>query len=99
MTSLLFQRGSLYSSGSTLLLFDYGKILARLARGVKHGTPHTLALFQKIVLLWNSIRRDICQHSLQIGNQCLPIPKVPCLTTRYVLHFAPPFGLALAQVF
>ncbi len=35
MTSLLFQRGSLYSSGSTLLLFDYGKILARLARGVK----------------------------------------------------------------
>jgi hypothetical protein len=35
MTSLLFQRGSLYSSGSTLLLFGYGKILARLARGVK----------------------------------------------------------------
>ena len=35
MTLLLFQPRTSYSSGSTLLLFGYGKILARLARGVK----------------------------------------------------------------
>jgi hypothetical protein len=99
MTLLLYQSGTLYSSGSAFFVFDCDKILARLARGVKHGKQQTLGTFQKIVLLWEFFRLDICQHSLQIGNQCLPIPKVPCLTTRYVLHFAPPFGLALAQVF